>query len=122
MNNNHPIEKTLSEAAAATPLIPVSRDNVRSWVVEEQSRSQKRDVRNSVTVVLVFLILSTGLGVSMNHQAQQIRELVEKNPARSVSELEEITLEVCQVPPASYFVHQLSNHKPIHRSVSLAAR
>ncbi len=122
MNPNPSIEQTLSDAAAATPLAPVSRDEVRGWVVEVQSHTRKRTQRIAFTALLGFLLLVAGIGYSMNHQVQRIRQLIEKNPSRAVTEVEEITLEICQAPPANYFIQQLSNRKPIRRSIAIAAR
>ncbi len=86
---------------------PPTRDDVRRWVVDEQCRMRKRSSRIALSLVALFISGAAMLCLLMNEQAREIRRLVEKNPSRSLICLEEITKELCNEPPAQYFVHQL---------------
>ena len=105
-------EKILADSVTS---ISVSRDEVRGWVIQEQARSQRRASRLVLATVVCFLVLSSGLWFSADHQMQKIRQLIDRQPSKAIAELTEISEELCDAPLADYFVRQLSHRKRINR-------
>ncbi len=114
-------EKLLADSVSPAP---VPREDVRAWVIHEQTRSRRRANRIASGIVLAFVMVVSGLWMAINQQYQEICLLVERQPAKALIELQEITQEVCNAPPDEYFRQQLSRRKSVsHLSLtSIAAR
>ena len=114
-------EKVLTDNVSS---VSVSRDDVRGWVVQEQSRCRRRGNRIILAIAVCFSVLASGLWFSVDHQMRGIRQLIDRQPAKAVTKLTEITQELCDAPPADYFLQQLSRRKPNNQSLitSVAAR
>lgn len=89
-----------------TPVI--AREDVRGWVVREQQRMRRRSRQVVTTGCLVFVVAFVGIWGTMNRQMKQIRQIVGNRPSIVLRNLEAVTWEVCQEPPAEYFVQQLA--------------
>ena len=97
--------------------ISVSRDDVRGWVVQEKARCWRRGNRYVLATAVCVSMLVSGLWLSVDYQMKGIRQLIDRQPAKAVTNLTEITQELCDAPPADYFLRQLSRRKPINRSL-----
>ena len=102
------LETTISKSVRCESL---SRDEVRGWVLREQLRATRLTRKIVLTTVFTFIALTFGIGLAVNHEVHQIRELVVRRPSPAIISLEEISWELCKAPPADYFVQQLSRRK-----------
>lgn len=108
MDTKSHTEELLAGAISPTP---VSRDVVHQWVMTTRSQMSRRARIKTFTGLLGFFIAATTIWFSLQHQAGQVRQLVATQPAKSMVVLEEITQELCQSPPADYFVHQFATDR-----------
>ena len=118
--------QTIAEKVLADSISPisVSRNDVRGWVVQRQTRCRRRGNRMILVTAICFLVLLSGLWFSVNYQMQRIRQLIDRGPTKAVTDLTEITQELGDAPPADCIVRQLSPRKPTNHSMitSIAAR
>lgn len=115
MDTKTQTEELLAGAISPTP---VSRDEVRQWVMTTRSQIRRRARFATLAKLLGFFIMAMTIWFSMQHQANQVRQLVTIQPAKSMVVLEEITQELCQSPPADYFVQQFAANRKRHSVLS----
>ncbi len=99
----------IEELILKAPAPPaVSRGDVRDWVVSEKRHGTRRRTLVSVAMLFGFVVALGGLLGMMNAQVDQIRLIVDRQPPRTVKQLDEITWELCRESSAEYFVRQLT--------------
>ena len=94
--------------AGCHPNSVIAREDIREWVIHEQQRLRRRARQVVAVGCIVFVVALVGIWGTMNRQLTEIQQLVGNRPSRVLSNLEEVTWEVCQEPPAEYFVQQLA--------------
>ena len=89
----------------------VLRDDVRSWVVREKDRGNRRAVQIGIAGMIGAVVLLLGWSLILNSEVRRVRALVNKSPSKSVHDFSEMTIEWCGEEPADFFVRRLTVRK-----------
>ncbi len=108
-SNKESIESLLVEAHSDDS--NVSRDDVRSWVVREKDRGNRRAVQIGIASMVGVVALLLAWSLILNSEVSRVRALVNKSPSKSVHDFSEMTMEWCGEEPADFFVRRLTARK-----------
>ncbi len=110
------IEQQIIEAVNSAV---VDRDVVRSWLMAERKRLSRNRICKFSLGTIVFLVLGWGLIQAFELEAEKVRRIVANPPTRTMVTLNEITNELCNQPPAEYWVRQLTIAQRIRSNSSM---